>query len=185
MRRLLAAILALIFATTSPASAATVFHTGTFNAGDNIYETLSGPYLGDGSYRFRFDLTGLVDGFFADALKTVTSIIYCEDENGPFNCGGDDVPSGGFFEQVSPTSYEALLSVNGHYIIGDPTTAHYENYEFCCSVDYGFVANTAGTFTISFTALPEPQVWLMMIVGIAGVSVALRRRPALAGALRP
>jgi PEP-CTERM motif len=189
MRHLIVAILAAVFASMSPTSsrAATIIDSGAFGA-DELY-SISGSYsVGPGKYRFQLDLSTPVAAVFGDVFKTLTYNFYCDfqDGSGIVNCGGNDVPTGPPFTQLTPTSYIADLTVNPPYSIplSPLPFVREDGFESCCTYAADIFTIAAGTYTLSVSAVPEPAAWMLMILGIGITGAAMRRRrPGLATAL--
>ena len=43
-------------------------------------------------------------------------------------------------------------------------------------MNFDVYSDRIGTYKLSFGAVPEPATWGLMIIGMAGVGVAMRRR---------
>ncbi len=185
MRRATALLLTLSIglAAPTPAAAAIVIGTGSYQAGDflDVVAPYSAPR--DGTYRFAIDLSTPVD-LTAFTLQTVTTTMFYDfhDGQGFQYVGGDDAPGGVTFQQVTPVQYVALLSTTaftstttyGNPLTGEPDVM-INTIEDCCRVEIdGGVAAADGTYTISVSPVAEPGAWALMIIGFGTVGAGLR-----------
>ncbi|MCP9222036.1 PEPxxWA-CTERM sorting domain-containing protein [Erythrobacter sp. LQ02-29] len=171
-------IAAIVLAGAGPAQAATVIDSGTFDADDFVYESPS-TTLGPGRYRFVVQTSVPVDGFFGDAIKQTTTNFYCDEGDGEFACGGDDVPTYASFTQVNPSRYLATLTVDAPqtvYFGGGGFETGYDEFDSCCEFEFSFETTQGGSYTLSYGAVPEPALWMLMILGFGAVGGAMRKR---------
>jgi len=165
-----------------PAQAATTIRTGSYGAGEFVSD--SGSYaLGPGRYRFNLQFSTAPLYQAAEVEKTTNTDFFCVDPaDGPdeFACGGDNVPTTIGFDEVSPTVFQADLTVNGLRSVpfDSPPIVRYEEFDTCCGYRVEFEAVDAGRYTLSVAGVPEPTSWALMIGGIGLTGGALRRRRA-------
>lgn len=178
----LGAAAALALSLWTSAQAQTVFATGDFGAGEQLSGS-GGLYLGPGSYRFSFTTSVPLDGLYGYVEKSSIWNEYCDEGEGAgeFYCGGDDVPTQPLFEQVSPTLYQLRMTVNPFVETFTPDQFVVRTVEFdlCCTYSFDLYAAGAGSYSISYAAIPEPASWALLILGFGAVGAALRRRPAV------
>lgn len=172
---------ALAAAHSSGAQAAVTLASGAYNAGDSVF--VSGSVgLGPGKYRFDLTLSGAVDNFFGEVPKTTVTNYYCDfhDGGGVVYCGGDDVPALNDLNPVTPVHYQALVTVNPFksvpLLAGD--TVRYDEFDICCTYNFSFDAPGTGSYLFTYSAVPEPGSWALLIGGLGLLGAALRRRPA-------
>jgi len=167
---------------TIPASAqaATVINSGSYINGDFV-QVSGSTSLGPGRYQFTVDTSAPVNFFYGYVEKQISSNFYCTDPGipgGEFYCGGNDVPFGYDFMPVTPTRYQATVTVNAPTTTLFPGsfTSRIEDSESCCSYYFDFDAPSDGRFALSVSAIPEPASWALMILGFGAVGAAMRRR---------
>jgi hypothetical protein len=161
----------------SPAAATTVvsnsYPAASF-AGD------SGNFsLGAGTYLFSLSFTQPVTDVLGWVGKTTVSNFYCDEGAGEFYCGGDDVPTQPLFEMVNPALYQLYLTVNDPSTINYPPgsiTVREEDFDTCCDYQFDFTSGAAGIYTLSYAAVPEPQTWMMFVLGFGAIGAVARRR---------
>lgn len=181
IRLVLAAAAAMLLS--RPAAALTELGTITGAAGEDAYVTLPMLDSGPGVYgvKLRFDRPAAA--LQTEFVVTWTYNFYCNFGTGSFEyCGGDDVPSGGFYRTDAP----APLLVDGIYRIERPYS-HFgpyfgeTGYYFASGGYFDYYFAGAGTvhWQLDITRLadvPEPAAWLMMIAGFGLTGLAVRRR---------
>lgn len=180
MRKLLTLASTALLAGTGlgTAHAATIIQTIYFGAGDDAYFGVGNVSLGPGHYVFRIDTTSpflYLDGY---VQKTISYDFTCQ--FGP--CGGDDADQQSFFSPISPTAYVASVTVNAPYSViqvppYDPTdVVRIDYHDICCRYDVTIQAGGSGHATLSYSAVPEPQGWALLVIGFGTVGAALRKR---------
>jgi hypothetical protein len=179
MRALFVAPAAFLAALALPsaASATTVISTGSYAAGDSV--GVDGSInLGAGTYRFTLALTGAAEGVEGEVTKLTNYVDYCDmDGSGAASyCGSDDFPTSPLLEAVSPTVYQALLTVDAPYTVHYSGVDRTDYTDSCCTYNFDFQAITGGTYSFSFAAVPEPATWMMMVLGFGLLGAAKRRR---------
>ena len=181
MKTMMAAIFATSMLLSSAASgnAAILIQTGTFGEEEDtvIYTGISSAP--PGQYKFVVDLSSAAKYFYGDASKTVNYNFYCDfhDGGGLVQCGGDDNPMMSEFKAVSPIRYEAIVTVEAPYsVYGTGISARTDYYDTCCNVDFDIGADAIGTYKLSYGAVPEPATWSLMIIGMGGTGLIMRRR---------
>ena len=172
-----AAIAALALAAAPAASA--VIKTGGYDAGS--FSDTAAIGLGPGTYRFSIALTTpvpFVDGF---AEKQTVTNFYCIDPDiGPdeFYCGGNEVPTQPLWDQVTPTLYQAMLTVNPFRDVpfSSGFVVRYTEQDDCCRFEYGWDAPGGGSYVLSYVQVPEPASWAMMIAGFGLLGAGVRHQ---------
>jgi len=168
-----------LFAAAMPAHAATTIRTGSYGSGNFVAD--SGDYaLGPGRYRFTLRFTTAPLYQASEVEKTTTTNFFCVDPDGgagEFACGGDNVPTTIGFDEVTPTVFQANLTVDGlrNVTFDSPPIVRYEEFDTCCGFRVEFEAVDPGRYTLSVAAVPEPAGWALMIGGMGLVGSALRR----------
>ncbi len=173
------AMIATMIGLAQAASAATMIATGSY-AG-NYSSDSARAALGPGRYRFTLQLTAPADFVGATVAKDTNTNFICADPaagGGEFSCGGDNVPTIVDFSLVTPLLYQAALDVNAPYTFLSPGDfiVRTETSETCCDFGLEFYNTNAGTYTLSYAAVPEPAGWALTITGMGIVGGALRRR---------
>lgn len=172
-------LLVLLGGLAPAAMAVTIVASGTYPAGD--YQLESGSFsLSPGTYSAKLSTTTPVTGLFGSVDKLTITSYWCQD--GPsdpvYYCGGDDVPTFFDFVQANSLSYLAKIVINpptSVFIPGGPVIG-YDDFDICCTYSFGFDAPAAGSFSLAFTTVPEPQTWLLLALGTGAVGLRLRRR---------
>lgn len=131
--------------------------------GDDYYAVLGGGSatfdFGDGAAAFSFDL-GSADNY-NDVLVT-------------FFGGGTQLFSGAALNPPGPASgNQSVPGTNGRVTI-------FGNGQTIVSATFASGANSFEFDNIGVTAVPEPSVWAMLILGFGVVGATLRRRSRLA-----
>lgn len=176
----LAAVLTLGLAPAG-ANAATVLDSGTYAAGEYVYDYGSFG-LTPGKYRVTLSFSTPPATFWGGWVEkqTVTNF-YCEDPGVPtYNCGGDDVPTYYDFLPTTPTRYITNVTVNPFRSVpmlnSDPLV-RYDEFDSCCDYyNFEFDAGQPGSYVLSLTSVPEPGTWALMILGMGAVGAAMRGR---------
>lgn len=174
---------ALALAPVGAATAQTIFASGDFAAGEYLNGS-GGVTLGPGAYRFSFATTAPLDGFDGFVQKVSYYSEYCDEGDGEFYCGGNDVPTIPLFEQVSPTLYQLRIRVNPFVETFNPHAfaVRTEEFDECCTYGFDLYAGAAGSYAISYAAVPEPESWGLLILGFGAIGAAARRRSGLRAA---
>jgi hypothetical protein len=170
----------------SAAGADVVIRTGNFDAGVNVFDQFSYG-LGVGAYRFSLVFSTPVAFLRPDSTveKITTTNFYCDfgDGQGEVNCGGDDVPTLPEFDQITSTTYQVSLRVDPPYHEPPPSPPpymRYDQFDSCCSIQLDFDTREAGSYVLSYVAVPEPAAWSLLIGGLFGVGALLRHRRSVA-----
>lgn len=192
MRYALPALAAVITLSFSPvgARAATVLDSGTYAAGEYVYDFGSFG-VGPGKYRATLNFSTPPATFWGGWVEkqTVTNF-YCQDPGSPvYYCGGDDVPTLYDFLPVSPTQYVTNITVNPFRSVpmpGSDPLIRYDEFETCCDYyNFEFDAGGAGSYTLSLASVPEPATWALMIFGMGAIGGLMRRRVRESAAMVP
>lgn len=163
----------------STGQAATVIDTGPLEMDQEVLINSGVRYAPPGRYKFTLDFSPGAILVYGDLIKDINYNFYCDfhDGTGLTACGGDNVPEVTAFKAVSPTRYEATVQVNAPYSVYDTTLiARTDFTESCCEVNFDVYSDRIGTYKLSFGAVPEPATWGLMIIGMGGVGLAMRRR---------
>jgi len=183
MKYALPALAAAFTLSLSPvgAQATTVLDSGTYAAGEYVYDFGSFG-AGLGKYRATLSFSTPPTTFWGGWVEkqTVTNF-YCQDPGSPtYACGGDDVPTLYDFTPVTPTQYIATITVNPFRSVplsGSDPIIRYDEFETCCDYyNFEFDAGGAGSYTLSLASVPEPATWALMIFGMGAIGAALRGR---------
>lgn len=183
MRYALPALAAAVTLSLSPAGAqaATVIDSGTYSAGEYVYDFGSFG-LSPGKYRATLSFSTPPAAFWGGWVEkqTVTNF-YCQDPGSPvYYCGGDDVPTFYDFLPVTPTQYVTNITVNPFRSVptpGSDPVIRYDEFETCCDYyNFEFDAGEPGNYVLSLASVPEPATWALMIFGMGAVGAAMRRR---------
>ena len=161
------------------AAGAAVIKAGDYGAGP-FFDTAAAS-LGPGHYRFTIELTTPVDFVDGFAQKQTVTNFFCIDPSiGPdeFNCGGDEVPTQPLWDKVTPTLYQALITVNPFRNVpfSSGFIVRFTEEDDCCTFEYGWDAPGRGSYVLSFAQVPEPASWALMIAGFSLLGVGARRR---------
>ena len=173
-------IAAAALALCAGAQAQTIFANGSFGAGEQVFGS-GGVTLGPGSYRFSFATTAPFAEFYGQVEKQTYYAEYCDDGDGEYFCGGNNVPTIPLFEPVTPTLYQLEIRVNPFVETFNPYpfVVRTEEFDECCTYAFDFIAGDTGSFSISYAAIPEPESWALLVLGFGVVGAARRRRSAL------
>ena len=170
---------AALVVTAGPGRAATLITAGAY--GDAEYQAHSGSLgLGPGRYRFDIAFTTPVLYVTGNAGKSTVSSFYCTDPDvgpGEFYCGGDDVPTLAPFDPVDALTYRAFLTVNppaDSFYPPEAIVTRIHDFDICCDYAFEFESVRAGSFRLTYAAVPEPESWMLMILGFAVVGAAWR-----------
>jgi hypothetical protein len=181
--RMAATACAIILASAAAPASAVVIKAADYGPG-SFFDTAAAG-LGPGTYRFSLTLTTPVDFVDGYAEKLTVTNFFCIDPSiGPdeFSCGGDDVPTQPLWDRVTPTLYQASITVNpfvNQPVAGGGPTVRYTEEDFCCTFQYGWEAPGAGSYVLSYAQVPEPESWALMIAGFGLLGVGMRRRSLL------
>jgi hypothetical protein len=163
---------------TAAEAQAAVIKAGDYAAG-SFFDTAA-ESLGPGRYIFSITLTTPVDFVDGYAEKQTVTNFFCSDPAvGPdeFNCGGNEVPTQPLWDQVTPTLYQAAMTVNPdvNAPFDAPPIVRYTERDECCTFQFGWEAPGAGSYVLSYRAVPEPATWALMLAGF-GLTGAVSRR---------
>jgi hypothetical protein len=173
---------ALALLSASPAVATTTVASVDYPA--NGFVVGGGNFsLGTGTYRINLTFSQPVSDVDAWIEKVTTTNDYCNP--GEVICGGDDVSIFPEFEMVTPQLYQVVVTVSGLSTINGQPWSDYvreTSVDSCCGFGVDFTSGNAGRYTVSYTAVPEPATWAMMLFGFGAIGFAARRRAFRAGA---
>ena len=188
MKRIFSAAIlgALTLTAAAPVQASTEISVGSYSAGDSVFVGDS-VGLGAGTYLFTLTLSASADAVEGQVTKLTNYVDYCDmDGSGTaVVCGSDDVPTSPSLEAVSPTVYQALLTVDAPYTVHYSGVDRTDYTDSCCTYDFDFQATAAGSYSFSYAAVPEPATWLLMLFGFGMLGGAARRRRNAAGHWHP
>jgi len=176
--RLLICGAALALLSVSPAAATTTV-TSVGHPGNSFVVGGGSFSLATGTYRISLSFSQPVTDVDAWIEKTISTNDYCDFGDGEFYCGGDDVSIFPEFAMVTPQLYQLVVTVSGLSTInGYPGSfySHETNVDSCCGYGLDFTSGHAGRYTLSYTAVPEPATWAMMLFGFGAIGFAARRR---------
>lgn len=167
-----------LLAVATPAAAATADISGIYDAG--VLVAQGGSFaLGPGAYEFSLSFSDPVSDFvYGYVGKTTVTNSFCDEGEGEFYCGGDDVPTEPLFEMINPQLYQLSLVVNGPSSYTYPpgsVVVRDDQFDLCCQYGFSFISGEAGRYTLSYAAIPEPRIWSMMILGFGAVGWSIRR----------
>lgn len=184
--RITLAVLSLALAAGSAQAA--IITTGTISglAGDS--STVSLPmYTVPGQYRSYISFSD--PGSFTLAYNVQRSTnLFCDfhDGQGYVACGGDDIPVG-FDVSAGPGALDAMLNYSLQPLTKVIYSPDQYGMVFDQAIDANFVFNFEQDGTVSYRVVtapvPEPEHWVLMLVGFAMGGAMLRlqwRKAALA-----
>ncbi|HEV2568326.1 PEPxxWA-CTERM sorting domain-containing protein [Sphingomonas sp.] len=167
--------------TVAPA-AAVVIQTGSYDAGR--FDGTAGATLGPGRYVFSLQLTTVVPFMDGYAEKQTYSAFFCRDPDispDEFPCGGNNVPTQPLWDPVTPTLWQAAITVNPDQTVLTPNDFIVRYYEFddCCTFQFGWESDAAGRYVLYYAQVPEPASWALMIAGFGLLGAGVRQRTAI------
>ncbi len=178
MRMSLMVAAGLSLAVASPSHAAQVLRLGRFSAGQEVFDGGSID-LGPGKYRFTLALSVVNSNVWGEVNKRYryNYWYYMEDDR---YWGGNSGTLGTYLEQVTPTGYQADLQVSpatSKYSPDMPGLRRDDHADVCCDYYFGISeADRAGRYRFSVSAVPEPETWALMMLGIGVIGVKMRRQ---------
>ena len=180
MRTVCVALASLLgLAIPSVAAATTEITSGTYGGDSDV--SVSGsvsPTGTGGAVLFTLTLSGPADWLVGDVLSDTNYVDYCDMDGSGIAvvCGSDGTITDVTLDPVAPNVYQARVPVGG------PSTVHYggvdrtDYFYSCCTFSFDFQPQAAGSYVFSYTTVPEPAAWMMMIVGFGMLGGSIRRR---------
>lgn len=180
MRLLVKGLAILAAAMALPANAATVLANGTYVKGESFSINVTPDIMfGIGTYRFRFESTTPLEALVGNFIFSET-VVEC--------IGADPCETysyqTAFYDVVGPSPIEAILTVApvrtetfAPDAYGNPG-ATFTYTESCCSFSLfqtDGVVSASGSWVITAMAVPEPETWLMLIIGFGLIGTFMRR----------